>query len=256
MMMPALSRQESKILNDNCSLNIPPQISASDSIREPLRFRFKGYSLWIELEQFPLEIKSKEDDTAFTVSDLDYIISVAALEQGLQPLPSPHVTLLYGMCQFHNKEEVMAVFNGKLRDTLESMKRENDSSDYIGSLKAHDGYSGVTYDGVDGEEMDMAWSEITFAKCLEFDEIVKLVHQIFYGEDDKQKDIQQKWNPHLSLVYDNPEDTVLTQSAVADMISRFPTLMKQRKVKALSLWDTNGRMSDWKYLDRISFHDN
>ena len=95
----------------------------------------------------------------------------------------------------------------------------------------------------------MAWTEITYAKSPEYDRMVENTYQIFYGE---QQDKKQKWGPHLSLAYDNPEDTVLTPAAVDDLISRFPTLKKERKIGAVSLWDTRGSMSDWKFIDRIS----
>jgi len=95
----------------------------------------------------------------------------------------------------------------------------------------------------------MAWTGIIFTACPEFNIVIDVVYQCFYG---KHRDEQQKWNPHLSLAYDNPEDTILNYDAVNDLISRFPNLMKERKIEAVSLWDTNGRMSDWKRLDRIS----
>lgn len=245
------NRADNDIFSPTCTslVSLPPNLESDDN-REALRFVFKGYTLWLELEQFPLEINPKEDGTCFTTaSDLDHIIALAASEQGLQPIPMPHVTLLYGMCQYDTEEEVKAVFNGKLRDTLASAEINNSTSYRSSTLQFHDGRFGVAFDGVDGEDMDMAWTEITYNKSPEYDKMVEIAYQIFYG---KQQDKEQKWGPHLSLAYDNPEDTILTSAVLDDLIARFPTLKKERKVKAISLWDTHGSMSNWKFLDRIS----
>lgn len=99
---------------------------------------------------------------------------------------------------------------------------------------------------------DMAWTEITFAKAPEYERMVDNVYQMFY----KNQGSMHKWSPHLSLAYDNPEDTRLSSAVVPDMISRFPTLTKDRKIEAISLWDTNGPMSDWRCLDRIYLRNN
>jgi len=222
--------------------------SENDDNREPLRFCFKGYTIWMEPEQFPLEIISKDDGVSLTtVSDLDHIIATISSEQGLQPIPKPHVTLLYGMSQFSAEEEVKAVFNGEFKDFLSRMETKNNTSNWSSALKFNDGLFGVCFDGVDGEEMDMAWTEISFAKAPEYERMAENVYRIF----NKNQDNMQKWLPHLSLAYDNPENTRLSPAVVPDMIARFPTLTKDRKVEAVSLWDTNGRMSDWKCIDRI-----
>jgi len=135
------NKVNNSILSPTCtSLVSSPSNLDSDDNREALRFRFKGYTLWLELEQFPLEISSKEDGTRFTtVSDLDYIIALAATEQGIQPIPRPHVTLLYGMCQYDTEEEVKAVFNGKLRDTFPRTKMNNGTNYWSSTLKFRDG---------------------------------------------------------------------------------------------------------------------
>jgi len=227
--------------------------SENDDNREALRFRFKGYTIWMEPEQFPVEIISKEDGVSVnTVSDLDHIIATISTEQGLQPIPKPHVTLLYGMSQFSSEEEVKAIFQGEFKDSLSKMEIGNTIDNWSSPLKFSDGLFGVCFDGVDGEEMDMAWTEITFAKAPEYERMVDNVYQMFY----KNQGSMHKWSPHLSLAYDNPEDTRLSSAVVPDMISRFPTLTKDRKIEAISLWDTNGPMSDWRCLDRIYLRNN
>ena len=59
------------------------------------------------------------------------------------------------------------------------------------------------------------------------------------------------WKPHLSLAYDNPETTVLTQQTLDKLLLRFPSLFRQRKVVAVSLWDLNGTLDQWTCLDRF-----
>jgi hypothetical protein len=61
------------------------------------------------------------------------------------------------------------------------------------------------------------------------------------------------WTPHLSLAYDNPEDSVLSLSDFLRYVAEHPTLLQSRKVTALSLWNTEGKMADWKCLDRVYF---
>jgi len=227
--------------------------SDNDDNREELRFRFKGYTIWMEPEQFPVEIISKEDGVSVTTaSDLDHIIATVSTEQGLQPIPKPHVTLLYGMSQFSSEEEVKAVFKGEFKDSISKMEIGDTIGSWSSPLKFYDELFGICFDGVDGEEMDMAWTEITYAKAPEYERMVDIVYQMFY----KNQGSMQKWSPHLSLAYDNPEDTRLSSAVVPDLISRFPTLTKDRKIEAISLWDTNGRMSDWKCLDRIFLRNN
>jgi len=248
------------------STTAPPVDSSSHNSkrRDPLRFRFKGYSLWLEPEQFSLRIPSKKSDTLFShtksntksntrvVSDLDYILALAGAEKGVSPIPQPHLTLLYGMCQFASEEEIKTVFNGPLREALEEIiTRENNGiSDRSSPLQFNSGLAGVVFDGIDGEEMDMAWTEISLDTNPVYDRILKTVHHIFYKEQPQQQQ-QPAWKPHISLAYDNPEETILHDETVRDLIARFPTLTKERNVKAISLWDTNGTMSEWKCLDRI-----
>ena len=108
--------------------------------------------------------------------------------------------------------------------------------------------SDISFDGVNGEVMDMAWSEITFATSSQHEEILDAVHKIFHK---KCRDPDERWSPHLSLAYDNPEDSPLCLEHAVSLVSRYPTLVKERKAKAISLWSTYGRMDEWRCLDRI-----
>lgn len=55
--------------------------STEISFREPLRYTFEGYSITLTLEQYE--------------NDLDKALVFAAARHGLEPVPEPHVTLLY-----------------------------------------------------------------------------------------------------------------------------------------------------------------
>merc|ERR1711884_885145 len=153
------------------------------NIREPLRFHFRGYTLWLELEQFPLEITITNTTTpggiedAKIVSDLDYIINLAAAEKGLQPIPAPHVTLIYGMSQFETEEEVKAVFNGKLRNVLAKMRDEDSISGWPMPLRTIGLLCDIEYEGINGGEMDMAWWEMTLATSPEHEKMVNIVYE-------------------------------------------------------------------------------
>ena len=57
--------------------------------------------------------------------------------------------------------------------------------------------------------------------------------------------------PHLSLAYDNPEETTLSLYNALSLVSRYPSLLKERNIRGISLWSTIGVMKNWKCLDRI-----
>merc|ERR1712048_208799 len=142
------------------------------------------------------------------------------------------------MSQFKTEQEVKNIFNGKFRDFIAKMKEDNGIGGRpIPTLRTIGLMSDITFDGIDGEEMDIAWWEMTLATSPEYEKMVDIVHELFYG---KPRDKQKKWSPHLSIAYDNPEDSTLSTTKAIEFISRFPSLTKSRKVTAISLWDTNG----------------
>eukprot|EP00588_Corethron_pennatum_P014232 CAMPEP_0194270612 /NCGR_PEP_ID=MMETSP0169-20130528/4566_1 /TAXON_ID=218684 /ORGANISM="Corethron pennatum, Strain L29A3" /LENGTH=275 /DNA_ID=CAMNT_0039012717 /DNA_START=196 /DNA_END=1020 /DNA_ORIENTATION=+ len=212
-------------------------------LREPLRFEFTGYTLWIELEQFEIKDQTNDRSTQLIKSDLDHIIQVASQKQSAHPIPTPHMTLFYGMEHFQNEGEVLSMFNGEFKRFLEENKFK-----WPSSLKPKAVLSDISFDGVNGEVMDMAWSEMSFVTSDEHEKMLDTIYRIFYR---KTRNPNDRWVPHLSLAYDNPENTTLSFEHAASLVSRFPTLLKDRQVKAISLWSTYGKMADWKCLDRI-----
>uniref|UniRef100_A0A7S2RIR2 Uncharacterized protein n=2 Tax=Eucampia antarctica TaxID=49252 RepID=A0A7S2RIR2_9STRA len=98
--------------------------------RPPLSFRFCGYTLWLEPEQFD--------------NDLSQAMSMACTAHGLHPIPSPHITLIYGMTHL-TETEVQHLFRHDLQLLLRKGWGEPFQS--IGIL------ADKTFDGVNGENM-------------------------------------------------------------------------------------------------------
>jgi hypothetical protein len=102
------------------SPTLVPTLAVPQTItREPLRFHFKGYSLWLELQEIPINMadvmNSSTGTSSTSASDLTHVIQLAAQEQTVESIPSPHVTLLYGMDHFDNDCHALTRFNRDLR---------------------------------------------------------------------------------------------------------------------------------------------
>jgi len=188
--------------------------------REPLRFYFKGYSIWLELN----EVDSDVTDT----------IQQVAKELGVLPIPSSHVTVAYGIDHLTD-DEILLRFD-QVKEKIISWP----------TFRPRGVITDIELEGVSGGLMDMAWTEISFATSPEHEHLVSSVHQIF-GVPRKTSDT---WLPHLSLAYDNPENTALSLAYTANIIAQKPTLFYERNVKAISLWSTQGKMADWKFMSR------
>lgn len=202
--------------------------------RPPLHFRFCGYTIWLEPEQFE--------------NDLSNAMSKACSSHGLHPIPLPHITLLYGMTHL-SQEEVQRLFRNEFQNLITENNGWGQVFQTVGVLVDK------VFDGVDGEDMDIAWSELTLKTNEHHEKLVDTVYSIFYKGD---KRTSRPWKPHLSLAYDNPtEDTPITIDSTMDLLQMFPSLIQQRerKIHSISLWDTNGTIQEWKCLERISLQD-
>jgi len=203
-------------------------------IREPFRFVFRGYSIWLELSQ--------------TDHDLDNAVAKAAMDNGLFPIPEPHCTVIYGVTHM-TEAEARRSFLEKVVPAVEQWP----------ALETKGSHCGFCFDGVDGEEMDMAWAEITLASSPEHENLVDKVHDCFYGVDNcdpaEDKERVGPWKPHVSLAYDNPEGSALDDLSADKIFATHPTLLgrKKRDVLAISLWSTEGTINQWKKLERYTF---
>lgn len=199
--------------------------------RTPLSFSFCGYSLWLQMEEVDMDV------TKALQHAVDF--------HGLHPIPEPHVTLIYGMTHL-SKEEVLHIFQNEFKSFISTWSQNSDQS----KIQAVGLLADKTFDGVNGENMDIAWSELTFATSDYHEKMLENVYSIFQ----LPRSSNQRWKPHLSLAYDNPlEDTPVTIARTLELVNSYPTLLTvpQRKIQGISLWDTNGTLDEWKCLDRI-----
>jgi len=193
-------------------------------IREPLRFFFRGYSIWLELEEID--------------NDITHTIQRASSELGLVPIPRAHVTAIYGMDHL-NEEHIAEKFN-KLKEHVETWP----------TLRPRSIVTDIELDGVGSGQMDMAWSDISFATSVEHENLIDRMHEAF-----DYPRTRKSWNPHVSLAYDNPENTALSLQYTASLIADKPSLLKNdRRVKGISLWNTRGKLADWRCMDRFDLN--
>jgi hypothetical protein len=97
----------------------------------------------------------------------------------------------------------------------------------------------------------MAWIEITFKTSALHEKIVDMIYYTFY-DDETQQQRKGPWVPHISLAYDS-ETSPIPMDILSQVIERYPTLQKDRKITGISLWRTEGKMESWTCLDRISW---
>ena len=107
--------------------------------------------------------------------------------------------------------------------------------------------------------MDMVWAELGIKKEWKHTEIVEIAERLFVfgAQSSSPFDCAAKraslWRPHLSLAYDNVKDPCLNLGRVLEAVGEVgKTLVEgERKVKGMSLWNMNGRMEEWKCIDRF-----
>eukprot|EP00980_Cylindrotheca_fusiformis_P019841 scaffold6966_cov112-Cylindrotheca_fusiformis.AAC.19 len=201
--------------------------------KEPLRFVFSGYSVWLELEQYQ--------------DDLDRVCAESKERLGLpHGVPEPHVTAIYGMTHLSEQEA-----RKKLQQVAE------DVQDW--PILEHKGFvNDIELEGVNGGAMDMAWMEGTFATNEKHEFYLDLLYNAFFDldldnpvEDTKQK--RAPWAPHVSFAYDN-EFNPIPDEVLYQLIEEYPTLKNNRNVKGISLWSTEGTIDQWKCIDRVCFN--
>lgn len=194
--------------------------------RRKLKWEFKGLTLWLELEEFN--------------SDLTEAISDFSARHNSPFIPKPHTTAIYGM-------EHLTIDEAKAK--LHHVKER------IGQWPTFAKPTGITQDiaqvGRPGQVCSIAWCELTLATNAAHEAALDILYELFYGAKYTR---DRPWKPHNSIAYDNPEDNTLTLLDTVLYASQKPTLLgKERRVEAISLWSTEGKMEDWKCLDRVRF---
>lgn len=94
----------------------------------PLDFEFRGYSIWLEISQ--------------EQGDLDSALDAAANSLDVDPIPAPHVTVIYGISHL-SEAEILTNFREKLVPFLDSWPE----------LRVAGWKVDKSFDGVDGQEM-------------------------------------------------------------------------------------------------------
>mmetsp|Transcript_16500 Transcript_16500/g.23270 ORF Transcript_16500/g.23270 Transcript_16500/m.23270 type:complete len:248 (-) Transcript_16500:169-912(-) len=193
--------------------------------RTPLQWEFHGLTLWLEPEEFD--------------SDLSTAIRDASKTYGLEPIPNPHLTAIYGIKHLSIEEAriklqkiPLILPNGKwpIFDRPVGVKTD------------------IAIEGRPGQVCSIAWAELTMSSNEHHEEALDELRNLFECKDERHR----PWTPHNSIAYDNPEDTILTLEDTIMYCAKHPTLLsRKRNVKAISLWNTQGKMSDWKFIDRV-----
>lgn len=183
-----------------------------------------GYSIWLEVSQAD--------------KDLEKAIASVSLDHSLCPIPAPHCTVKYGVTHL-SELEIKSLFREKIAPAAQGWP----------ALVTKGSQVGVSFDGVDGEEMDMAWLEVTLKSCPKHEAFMDKVHACLYNEGcPEPQERQGSWQPHLSIAYDNPEDSVLDDICADKLFAKLPSLLSTRKrdVVAISLWRTEGRCVNFR----------
>lgn len=198
--------------------------------RDPLQWEFSGLTLWIELEEFE--------------NDLSLACKHMATQYGLQEIPKPHATAIYGMHHLSVDEA-----KARLRSVPDKIPLWPSFRRPVGVVQD------IAVAGNPGQVCSIAWAQLTLASSPEHEGALDALYDIFYGPESTEKTERHRpWTPHSSIAYDNPEETVLSLPAALACIAEYPTLLsKERGVKGISLWNTEGKLADWKCLDRICF---
>jgi len=267
MSKSAPSRIPSVVSSPPSSLpsSLPTNVSPNIANRRKLQWEFKGLTLWLELEEFN--------------NDLTKAVEDFSSKHSSPWIPQPHTTAIYGMEHLSHEEASRRLH--KVKDVLVN-----------GVWPAFAKPTGVTSDiavcGRPGQVCSIAWSELTLASNDEHEVALDALYSLFYDEDEESLDSSslkdddgassndiaeegkpslsrpqravelptrsRPWTPHNSIAYDNPETNALSLLDTITYMSIHPTLLGcERRVKAISLWNTVGKMEEWKCIDRVKF---
>ena len=99
----------------------------------------------------------------------------------------------------------------------------------------------------------IAWSELTFATDERQESALDELYDIFFGPEGRDTRMRP-WDPHNSLAYDNLETNSLSLLDTVMYAGQNPSLLRKgRRVEAISLWSTAGKMEEWNCIDRVGF---
>ena len=213
-----LSSIEGYDSDDDLALSIPESVRKT---RRPLQWEFKGLTVWLEYEEFD--------------RDLSNAVDHAARLYGTEGIPVPHSTAIYGMEHLTHEEAI---------------ERLNKIPTVLSKWPLMESPRGVTCDisreGQPGQVCTIAWAELTLRTNDQHEQALDTLHELFGVTRSGGP-----WTPHISLAYDNPDDSVLNMSDTLYYVLKNQSLLQPRRVRSISLWDTQGKMAEWRCLDRV-----
>lgn len=205
-------RDDTPLERETCRLNRSPSLTDSDvssadygsedehksgsscEQRTPLQWVFKGLTIWIEYEEHDRDLSRAVED--------------ASQFYGTEQIPMPHSTAIYGMTHFSDQQatekllEVGKAFpNGwpSIMDKPISVKQD------------------LAVEGRPGQVCSISWSELTLKTNEQHEEAIDKLCEIF------EVNRARPWTPHLSLAYDNPEDSVLNLADTIGYVAQNPS---------------------------------
>lgn len=210
--------------SDTASIDSDVDFAPPSAIpKRSLDWNFHGLTLWVEFEEFD--------------NDLTKAVQDASTFYGTEQIPRPHATAAYNM------DITLEEAKAKLRQ-LPSVLPDGKWPVMQRPVAVK---QDIAVEGRPGQVCSISWAELTLASNEEHEEALDQVYNLFgLGER------KAPWTPHISLAYDNPKETVLNLGDTISYVTQHPSLlMKPRKVEAISLWSTEGKLADWKCIDRI-----
>lgn len=207
--------------------------SSDTSNRRKLDWEFKGLTVWLELEEFDQDLTKAVEDFSSRHSS--------------PHIPQSHTTAIYGMEHLSVEEAVR-----RLRRVKEAI-----GGPWPAFAKPKGMTSDIAVCGRPGQVCSIAWSELTLATNEKHEAAMDAVYQLFYGESSlPEVPVRNRpWTPHNSIAYDNPETNALSLLDTVIYASKNPTLLgKERRVQAVALWSTEGKMEDWYCIDKVKMY--
>jgi hypothetical protein len=196
--------------------------------RKPLQWQFHGLTLWLECEEFD--------------KDLSRAIDYAVRIYGTETIPVAHTTAIYGMMHLSQEEAIAKM--AKIPHVLPN-----------GQWPRMERPKGVTQDiaqdGRPGQVCSISWAELTLNTNADHEKAIDQIYNLFEVPTPRKG----PWTPHIALAYDNPENSVLNLQDTVSYVTNHPSLARSRRVKAISLWNTDGKLADWQCLDRVNFYE-
>ncbi len=191
--------------------------------RQPLQWEFKGLTLWLEFEEFD--------------RDLTRANEFISKKYGTELIPLVHATAIYGMEHLTMEEAIERM--SKIKEVIPT--GEWPVMDPPIAIKQD-----LSQEGLPGQVCTISWAELTLKSNEHQEKAIDSLCKLFAVER------TGPWTPHISLAYDNPDDSVLNLTDILSYAMMMPTLLRnKRRVKAISLWNTKGKMSEWMCIDRV-----